>query len=79
MPPQPDTHCMDSITASALSSAVNSAKLSSQVSTAVAAKSQDAVKQQGDAAVAAIQQAAELGKVLNSGNPVQNGRVDTYA
>ena len=32
-----------------------------------------------DAAVAAIQQAAELGKALNSGNPVQNGRVDTYA
>ena len=44
------------------------ASLANQVATSVAAKSLDSVKQQGEAAVELISQAAQLSKDLNSGS-----------
>lgn len=61
---------MDALTASA----INAAKTQSEISNTVAAKSQSIEKQQGEAAVAMIAQAAKIGQ----GN-VSGERADIYA
>ena len=66
----PDTTGMDALTASA----INAAKTQSEISNTVAAKSQSIEKQQGEAAVAMIAQAAKIGQ----GN-VSGERADIYA
>jgi len=65
----PDTTGMDALTASA----INAAKTQSEISSTVAAKSQSIEKQQGEAAVALIAQAAKIGQ----GN-VSGERADIY-
>ena len=61
---------MDALTASA----INAAKTQSEISNTVAAKSQSIEKQQGEAAVAMIAQAAKIGQGSVSGE-----RADIYA
>lgn len=53
-------------------SSQNQAQVQSQVSTKVARKQLDAAEQQGEAAVALLQQAAQLGDALNSPGRVAN-------
>jgi hypothetical protein len=48
-------------------SAISSARLESEISTRVAKKTLDAAKEQGDAAVALIQAAAESSKDVSNG------------
>lgn len=57
-----DDVCMD---IAALSTELSQAKLSQQVSVAVLKRGQDVAKQQGEAAVALLQSAAQMQKGLN--------------
>lgn len=58
-----------------LDAALNAQRLESEISTRVAKKTLDASKAEGDAAVALIQSAVELGRSTVSGD----GRVDVLA
>jgi hypothetical protein len=65
--------CSPSIGASSLFEAKTS-QVYAQIGIAVQAKSMDALKQQGEAAVSLIEAAAEIARELGQGN-----QVDTYA